>query len=113
MKRDEATQKFYCDAIQKLIDTDKIERVDTDNDEKNARVFYIPHFVTKQAKRRLVYDGSAKCNNVCLNSLLHQGKDDLQRLSDILIRFRRFPVAFSCDIQEMFMQCGINEKDRD
>ena len=113
LKRDETTQKFYCDAIQKLIDTDKIERVDTDDDEKNARVFYIPHFVTKQAKRRLVYDGSAKCNNVCLNSLLHQGKDDLQRLSDILIRFRRFPVAFSCDIQEMFMQCGINEKDRD
>ena len=64
LKRDETTQKFYCDAIQKLIDTDKIERVDTDDDKKNARVFYIPHFVTKQAKRRLVYDGSAKCNNI-------------------------------------------------
>lgn len=113
LKRDELTQKFYCDAIQKLIDTDKIERVDTDDDEKNARVFYIPHFVTKQAKRRLVYDGSAKSDDICLNALLHQGKDDLQRLSDVLIRFRRFPVAFSCDIQEMFMQCGINEKDRD
>ena len=80
LKRDQATQKFYCDAIQKLIDTDEIERVDTDDDEKNARVFYISHFVTKQAIRRLVYDGSAKCNNVCLNLLLHQGKDDLQRL---------------------------------
>ena len=60
-----------------------------------------------------IYDGSAKCNNICLNSLLHQGKDDLQRFSDVLIRFRRFPVEFSCDIQKMFMQCGINEKDRD
>ena len=113
LRRDEATHKFYCEAIQKLIDTDKIERVDTDDNENNNSVFYIPHFVTKQAKRRLVYDGSAKCNDVCLNSLLHQGKDDLQRLSDVLIRFRRFPVAFSCDIQEMFMQCGIKEEDRD
>jgi len=60
----------------------------------------------------LVYDGSARFEGVSLNSMLYQGRDDLQRLCEVLVRFRRYPVAFSCDIQEMFMQCAINEPDR-
>ena len=99
--------------MQKLIDTDKLELVDADCDSTPDRTFYIPYFVTKQAKKRLVYDGSARFNNVLLNSVLDKESDYLQRLYHVLIRFRRFPIAFSCDIQEMFLQCGIQECDRD
>ena len=105
--------EFYADAVQKLIDTDKLELVTTDSDDCPERAFYIPHFVTRQAKKRLVYDGSARFNNVSLNSMLYKGSDNLQRLCDVLIRFRRFPIAVSCDIKEMFLQCGIHECDRD
>ena len=105
--------EFYADAVQKLIDTDKLEFVATDSDDCPERAFYIPHFVTRQAKKRLVYDGSARFNNVSLNSMLYKGSDNLQRLCDVLIRFRRFPIAVSCDIKEMFLQCGIHECDRD
>ena len=45
--------------------------------------------------------------------MLYQGKDKLQKLCDIHMQFRRFSVACCCDIQEMFMQYGINEDNRD
>ena len=60
-----------------------------------------------------MYNGNAKYNDVSLNSVFHQGRDNLQRLRDVLMRFRKYPVAFSCDIKEMFMQCGINERYKD
>ena len=113
MKNNAELLDFYTNAVQKLIDTDKLELVDADCDSTPDRTFYIPHFVPKQARKRLVYDGSARFSDVSLNSVLHKGSDNLQRLYDVLIRFRRFPIAFSCDIQEMFLQCGIQECDRD
>ena len=45
--------------------------------------------------------------------MLHQSKDELQKLCDVRMRFRRFSVACCCDIQEMFMQYGINKNNRD
>ena len=30
----------------------------------------------------------------------------------MLIQFRHFPVTFTCNIKEIFLQCGINKKDR-
>ena len=83
------------------------------NEQKSDRIFCIPHFVTKQAKKRLVYDGCAQFQNVSLNSVLYKGCDNLQRLCDVILRFRRFKIAFSCDIKDMFMQCEIVEQDRD
>ena len=113
MRKDSELKSLYVTTFQKLIDTDKIEAVDAAEIPQDGRTFYIPHFITQQSKKRLVYDGSAQCGNVSLNSVLFKGCDNLQRLSDVLLRFRRFKVAFSCDIKEMFMQCGIWEEDRD
>ena len=48
-----------------------------------------------------------------LNSVLYQGKDNLRRLVDVIMRFRRHLIAFCADVKEMFLQCGINEADRD
>ena len=111
LQRDAEARQFYVDAIDRLIKTDKIEPVDDSNDDTD-RVYYIPHFVTCHKKRRLVYDASVKGKGSSLNSFLLQGVDTTQRLWHVLMRFRRFPVAFTCDIKEMFLQCGINEKDR-
>ena len=43
----------------------------------------------------------------------YKGYDNLQRLCDVILRFRRFKIAFSCDIKDMFKQCDIVERDRD
>ena len=113
LKRDDSAKQFYENTIQKLVDTDKLEPVDLKTESEPGRTNYIPHFVTKQNKKRLVYDASAKFEGVSLNSMLLQGEDCVPNLWNILLRFRRFSVAFSCDIQEMFLQCGVNEKHRD
>ena len=76
MKNNAELLDFYTNAVQKLIDTDKLELVDADCDSTPNRTFYIPHFITKQAKKRLVYDGSARFNNVSLNSVSHKGSDN-------------------------------------
>ena len=111
LQRDAEARQFYVDAIDQLIKTDKIEPIDG-SDDNTDRVYYIPHFVTIHKKRRLVYDASAKGERSSLNLFLLQGVDTTQRLWHVLMRFRRFPIAFTCDIKEMFLQCGINKKDR-
>ena len=113
MKNNAEFLDFYTNTVQKLIDTDKLELVDADCDCTPGCTFYISLFVTKQAQKRLIYDGSARFNNVSLTSVLHKGSDNFQKLYNVLIRFRRFPIAVSCDIQEMFLQCGIQERDCD
>ena len=61
-------------------------------------------------KVRIVFDCSAKCDGVSLNDVI---QPKLQNdLFNVLIRFRRNPIALACDIREMYLQIKINEKDR-
>ena len=59
-----------------------------------------------------MFDGSAKFEGKSLNDAIHQGPKLQQDLVNVLLRFRRFPVAIVCDIAEMYLRIGINEKDR-
>ena len=111
--RNPELKTFYEDAIQQLIDTDILEIVDEGADADKSRVFNIPHFVIQQSKRRLIYDASAKFERYLLNSVLYQGMDNLEKLVDVVMRFRRNAVAFCADIKEMFLHCGINDNGRD
>ena len=113
VKRDVEAKEFYMDTIKKLIETEKVEAVDLKVEPECGRTNYVPHFFTKQKKRRLVNDAFAEFKGVSLNSVLLQGENCVPNLWCILMRFRRFSIAFSCDIEEMFMQCGVNERDRD
>ena len=63
-------------------------------------------------KTRIVFDASAKCNGVSLNDVIHQGPKLQQDLFDLLLRFRRFPVAVVCDIAEMYFRIGIASEDK-
>ena len=63
-----------------------IERVD-DFEMFETPVWYLPHFVTSQAKKRIVYDGKAAFKGVCINDFIETGPDLLNPLADILARF--------------------------
>ena len=52
MKNNSELLEFYTNAVQKLIETDKLELVDTDCAPGTS--FYIPRFVTSQTKKRPV-----------------------------------------------------------
>ena len=76
-------------------------------------LWYLVHFCTQQVKPRVVYDGPAQYKGFSLNGCLFQGGDDMQQLTDVLMRFRRDAIAFVCDIKEMFLQVGIPATQRD
>ena len=79
--------------------------------------WYLPHFaITKPGrtttKTRIVFDASAKCNGISLNDVIHQGPKLQQELFDVLLRFRKLPVAVVCDIAEMYLQIKLYPDDR-
>jgi len=86
--------------------------------EMRAKVaFYLPMFPVinwdkETTPVRLVADGKAKFNNKSLNDAVLPGPKLINDLVDVLVRFRRRPVAFMGDISEMFMQIVLAPEDR-
>lgn len=79
--------------------------------------WYLPHFPVIRpekdtTKTRIVFDASATCEDISLNDVIHQGPKLQRDLFDVLLRFRRFPVAIVCDIAEMCLRIGILQEDK-
>ena len=100
-----------------MIDKGYAEKVPEDAEEPQGRVWYIPHHGVyhprKPHKIRVVFDCSAKYENHTLNEHLLSGPDLINSLTGVLLRFRKEAVAVTCDIEAMFLQVGVNPKDRD
>ena len=81
------------------------------------KAWYIPHHGVyhpkKPGKIRIVFDCSADFMGHSLNRHLLQGPDLTNSLVGVLCRFRREPVAFTCDIEGMFHQVKVNKEHRD
>ena len=60
-----------------------------------------------------MYDASTKSTGCSLNECLHVGPQFEQRILDILLRFRTYPVALTADIEKAFLMVSISEEDRD
>ena len=86
----------------------------------NGKEYYIPHKrVNKEnaesTKLRIVYDASAKEteNQPSLNDWLHPGPPLQNRLWDILVRSRSYPVLLTGDLKKAFLQVRKKEEERD
>ena len=82
-----------------------------------GQVWFLPHFPVCRpdrgtTKTRIVFDASAKHRGVSLNEMILPGPKLLSNLFDVLMRFRRYPVAVACDIREMYLQIRIPAEDR-
>ena len=82
--------------------------------------FYIPHkpVVRENAestKMRIVYDASARAHPSApsLNDCLNAGPPLQNKLWDVLVRQRCYPVAVTGDLKKAFLQVRIRELDRD
>ncbi len=82
--------------------------------------FYIPHkFVVKEksetTKLRIVYDASVRAtpDSPSLNENLHTGPSLQNKLWDVLIQQRAFPIMVSADIRQAFLQIRVRESERD
>ena len=61
---------------------------------------------------RPVFDASAKYKGVSLNDVLNKGPKLQNDLVNVLIRFRRSPIAVVCDIAEMYLQVQLKPSGR-
>ena len=71
--------------------------------------YYYPR---KPDQIRVVFDCSATFENESQNKHVLQAPDHLNSLIELLTRFRKEEVAFTCDIQQMFYSFYANPKDR-
>ncbi|XP_013386926.1 uncharacterized protein LOC106156278 [Lingula anatina] len=78
--------------------------------------WYLPHHGVyhpkKREKLRVVFDASAKHENVALNDCLLKGPDQNNSLIGVLLRFREQPVAIMGDMENMFHRFKVKEEDR-
>ena len=81
---------------------------------------YLPHkpvirTSAQSTKTRVVYDASAKAspNAPSLNECLYPGPPLQNKLWDVLVRHRSFPVALCGDIEKAFLQIRIKLQERD
>ena len=85
-----------------------------------SKEFYTPHkcVIRKSAettKMRIVYDASARAtpDSPSLNDCLHAGPTLQNKLWDVLVRQRSYPVVISGDIKKAFLQIRVRECERD
>lgn len=84
--------------------------------QKEGKIWYIPHhgvYHPKKIKLRVVFDCGASFKGTFLNSELVQGPDLTNSLLGVLTRFRQEPIGMMGDIQAMFHQVKVPEKDTD
>ena len=113
LKKDKELHQFYVTKMRDTINKGYLLKVKPLQKVKYPdRVVYLPHFPTRQIKKRIVIDAAATHLGTCFNSLLMQGPDLMQSLVDIVVRFRQNSIAFACDIKEMFHQVKIPEEDQ-
>ena len=85
--------------------------------ERAERQWYLPHFPVLRPEKdttkvKIVFDASAKHDGISLNDMIYQGPKLQRDLLDVLLRFRRRPVAVVCDIAEMYLRIGIAAGDK-
>lgn len=115
LKRDEVVAKDYSETIDNYIEKGYVRKVD--KEKPTTGKWYLSHFPVishekETTKTRTVFDASAKCQGVSLNDKIHQGPKLQRDLFDVLLRFRKRPVAIVCDIAEMYLRVNIPENDK-
>ena len=116
LKKDDRQLQRYKEEIDALIEKTYAEKV-TDTENTVGQTWYIPHHavfnINKPEKLRVVFDCSATYKNVSLNKSIHQGPDLTNSLIGVLLRFRENEYAIMSDVQAMFHQVAVPEKQRD
>ncbi|XP_043206628.1 uncharacterized protein LOC122372981 [Amphibalanus amphitrite] len=79
--------------------------------------WFLPHFPVIRSDRvttklRVVYDAAASFRGRSLNSQLYTGPSMCNDLIEVLLGFRRHPIALTGDVKEMFLQVKLPEEDQ-
>ena len=107
----------YDSIIRKQLELGIVQPIKDSDHGEVGNVHYLPHHaVIRQDKMttkvRVVYDASAKTAGPSLNECLFTGPKFEQRILDILLRFRSYPIALTADIEKAFLMISVSEKDQ-
>lgn len=102
----------YTETIDKYIEKGYVSKVTNDT---ATRKWHLPHFAVvrpekETTKTRIVFNASARYDGISLND--EKGPKLQRDLFDVLLRFRKNPVALVCDRAEMYLIIRIPMKDR-
>ena len=109
--RNSQLQQTLVDTFSELICEKWIEPIE-DLSSCIKPTWYLPFFVTKSAKPRVVYDGAAAVQGMSLNQAVFAGENLLNNLVEVLTRFRRGKFACVADLSECFFQVQIPPSQR-
>ena len=118
LRKDTKYRKDYSTFMSNVIQAGFAERVPpSELERKDGKAWYIPHHGVYHPKKpdkiRIVFDCSAEFKGESLNDHLLKGPDLTNTLIGVLSRFRQEPVAFMCDVEQMFHQFKVNVEHRD
>ena len=98
--KNDTLKQTLLETFRELIDEQWI--VPVDRNATTGKVWYLPFFVTKQEKARVVYDGAATFRGKCLNQAVLAGTNLLNNLVKVLMRFRIGQYACIADLSKCF-----------
>ncbi|GFW31060.1 integrase catalytic domain-containing protein [Trichonephila clavipes] len=107
----------YKDVIDDYVREGIVER--TCDSLLDSQGFYLPHHAVIRSDKttsriRIVFDGSAhETGQSSLNQSLYTGPNLHPNILELLLCFRKSPVAFTADVKSAFLQIELDFRDRD
>lgn len=109
LERDPELRQKYVDFMTEYKELGHMREVN-ETAEVDEIVYYIPHHAILP-RFRVVFDGSCKTDlGISLNDIQLIGGKEQFDLADIIMRFRRHPIAVTADIRMMFRQVRVEKK---
>ncbi|XP_075157769.1 uncharacterized protein LOC142231036 [Haematobia irritans] len=120
LKNSPALSDEYIRVLQEYIAMDHMSPVSNTElyDDVTYRTFYLPHHAVIKPERnstkvRVVFNASKKSTTgLSLNDILYTGPTLQNDLMNVILRWRIFQYVFNGDIEKMYRQIVIDERDR-
>ena len=117
LQNNEDLKTKYWNQMKALLDSGYAEPVPEDKVDVKHKKWYLPHHPVVNSKKpdkvRIVCDCSALTGAKCLNDYLMKGPDLTSSLVAVLLRFRKWLVPVTADVEAMFHQIYVSPKDGD
>lgn len=116
LQRDEKLKIEYTKFMNEYLEKGHMQEVQ-DEERVPRRSFYLPHHTVQKessitTKTRVVFDASAKSSSgVSLNDILMYGPTVQADIFTILARFRKHQYVLMADVEKMFRQVAVDQKD--
>jgi len=118
LRRNPEKAEAYKSVINQYVEKGYAEEV-KETDDQSKKVRYLPHHaVFREDKRttkcRVVFDASAREDqDASLNDCILSGPAFQPNLVSVLLPFRKPKIALMADLEKMFLQIKVDEKDQD